>query len=57
MAGARAWAATLEPYSIGTWVNVIADLGDEASPARIMRRTSPAWPTSSGNTTPTTSST
>ena len=29
MAGARAWAATLEPYSIGTYVNVIADLGDE----------------------------
>jgi hypothetical protein len=25
MAGARAWAATLEPFSTGTYVNVIAD--------------------------------
>jgi FAD/FMN-containing dehydrogenase len=29
MAGARAWAATLEPFSSGTYVNVIADAGDE----------------------------
>ncbi len=29
MSGARAWAATLEPYSSGTYVNVIADAGDE----------------------------
>ncbi len=29
MAGARAWAATLEPYSSGVYVNVIADAGDE----------------------------
>jgi FAD/FMN-containing dehydrogenase len=29
MAGARSWAAALEPYSSGTYVNVIADPGDE----------------------------
>ena len=29
MSGARAWAAALEPYSSGTYVNVIADAGDE----------------------------
>jgi FAD/FMN-containing dehydrogenase len=29
MSGARAWAAALEPFSSGTYVNVIADLGDE----------------------------
>ena len=25
MAGARTWAATLEPFSVGSYVNVIAD--------------------------------
>lgn len=29
MAAARTWAATLEPYSIGTYVNVISDPGEE----------------------------
>jgi hypothetical protein len=29
MSGARAWAAALEPFSSGTYVNVIADVGDE----------------------------
>jgi FAD/FMN-containing dehydrogenase len=29
MAAARAWAATMEPFSSGTYVNVIADPGDE----------------------------
>jgi hypothetical protein len=29
IAAARAWAATLEPFSIGTYVNVISDPGDE----------------------------
>ena len=29
MAGARAWAAALDPFSSGTYVNVIADAGDE----------------------------
>ena len=28
MVAARAWAATLEPFSIGTYVNVISELGD-----------------------------
>jgi hypothetical protein len=29
MAGPRAWGKALEPYSIGTYVNVISDPGDE----------------------------
>lgn len=29
MAAARAWAATLEPFSIGTYVNVISDPGED----------------------------
>jgi hypothetical protein len=29
MAGARAWAKELEPFSSGTYVNVIADAGDD----------------------------
>ncbi|MEO8229714.1 MAG: FAD-binding oxidoreductase [Chloroflexota bacterium] len=29
IAGARAWAGTLEPFSSGTYVNVISDPGDE----------------------------
>jgi hypothetical protein len=29
MAGARAWARTVEPFSSGVYVNVIADAGDE----------------------------
>jgi hypothetical protein len=33
MAGARAWAATLEPYSTGTYVNVLADSNDQAAQA------------------------
>jgi FAD/FMN-containing dehydrogenase len=33
MAAARAWAATLEPFSIGTYVNVIADPGADVGRA------------------------
>jgi hypothetical protein len=33
MAGARTWAATLEPYSTGTYVNVLADSSDQADRA------------------------
>jgi FAD/FMN-containing dehydrogenase len=33
MAGARAWAATLEPFSSGTYVNVIADADADVSRA------------------------
>jgi FAD/FMN-containing dehydrogenase len=33
IAGARAWAATLEPFSTGTYVNVLADSGDQAERA------------------------
>jgi hypothetical protein len=29
MAGARGWAKELEPFSSGTYVNVIADVGDD----------------------------
>ena len=29
MAGARRWAATIEPFSSGTYVNVISDPGEE----------------------------
>jgi hypothetical protein len=29
MAGARAWGKAMEPYSTGTYVNVISDPGDE----------------------------
>jgi FAD binding domain/Berberine and berberine like len=33
MGGARAWAATLEPFSSGTYVNVLADSADQADRA------------------------
>jgi FAD/FMN-containing dehydrogenase len=33
MAGARTWAATLEPFSTGTYVNVLADSADQADRA------------------------
>jgi berberine-like enzyme len=33
MAGARTWAASLEPYSSGTYVNVIADAGADVGRA------------------------
>ena len=58
MAGARAWAAALEPFSNGIYVNVIADAGDEgvgrayhAAQPRSARRAQ------ADRTTPTTSST
>jgi FAD/FMN-containing dehydrogenase len=41
MAGARTWAATLEPFSTGTYVNVLADSADQAErayqPAQLAR--------------------
>ena len=42
MAGARAWAATLEPFSSGTYVNVMADADADVEPRLPRRAARPA---------------